>query len=231
MLNEYSRSIDDKPTDAVARTSTGLQAVRKRLALTEVDEVGVIAGTVSLVTCFRHEGASLRSRCSLPIFCAAIEPIRLTTSLHVGRIECQSVVVSATATATAIVVVLAILVVVLAVLTILTALTILAALTVLTTLTTLTTLAELTILALSAELGVGDTSCKQQRDKSRVAHDKGLGLESKLNKRVNSGWRLIREKDRYVQRNLDEEIEEGRKRNVTLNWQTSNAEETSNKGW
>lgn len=32
-------------------------------------------------------------------------------------------------------------------------------------------------------------------------------------------------KCRYVQRDLEEELEEGEKRNVTLNWQTSSTEE------
>ena len=203
------------PTDSIARTCCGLQTVGERLACAEIDKIGGVAIIVSRV-CITLRVAVLRFRFGLSGLLATGRSIGLAGLLNVGRVKSQSVV-----PATASVVVLPILSVILPVLG--GVLGILGGV-----------LAVLTfVLALTSELSIGNTSCEQYRDECREAHDVGLPreLESKICKRVDSDWRQIREKGRYVQRNLNEELEEAEKRNVTLNWQTSSTGRTSDRGW
>jgi hypothetical protein len=158
-------------TNSVTGSCLNLKTIGDCLAGTEVDEVGLVTGRVSMESMSKHRMWDLRSGCSLSSFSATGLAIRLAVLLNIGWVESQRIpttVVSSVVATVVLAVVLSVLTVVLSILAIV-----------------------LSILSALAELGIGDAGCKQHRDEGREAHDESwLVLESK-GKRVASDWRWI----------------------------------------
>ena len=130
--------------------------------MTEVDEVGIIAGDVSTIVTENRGCENLRVRRSLSLLRLTSKSIRLTGILNIVLVEAEVVVAA--------IVVVATVVVLTVVLTIVLSVVLPVVLAVVLPVVLAAVVALSTIVALSTKLGIGDTCREDKGDESRKPH-------------------------------------------------------------